>query len=312
MKLYSDTQRVILRKFMARAWPGPVLAKRRVAVVGLPRSGTSWLAKAISLSNGVSYYFEPDYCLDKQYIFKYLAAEEVDNVLHRHVSFALKGRILHQYVIGEQGFREILFHPFSDTVLVKFVHLPLCLDWMALNFPDLKVVQIVRHPVPLFLSWKQRSWDPANSLGRLLSQEKLVEGPLVQYANIMRNAKTYWEKAGAFWGAVVRMQYDQHRDGWYLYEHEWFCQDSVSRIRWLIESLGLKWNERILDFLTGKDRGQGVAGPGYGKWRDPKDEINKWKSKVTDDDLKELQSTLECFDLPFYAGLQSDVHWKGG
>ena len=310
MNLYTNTQRAVLRQLLAHAWPGPVSAEKKIAVVGLPRSGTSWLAKAISLSNGVSYYFEPDYLLNKQYIYKYLAAEEVDKVLQKHITNALKGRVLHEYVIAEQSLREILLHPFSDTVLVKFVHLPLCLDWMASNFPDLKIVQIVRHPVPQFLSWKERDWDPAYNLELLLSQEKLMEGPLNQYANIMHNAKTFWEKAGAFWGAIVRMQYDLHRDGWYLYEHEWFCQDSVSRIRWLIESLGLTWNDKILDFLTGKDRNKNAAGPGYGKWRDPKDEINKWKSKVTDDELRELKSILECFNLPFYVGLRSDVHWE--
>ena len=60
--------RPFARQILAKCMPGPVRAKRRIAVVGMPRSGTSWLAKALSLCDGVSYYFEPDQRLGFEYL----------------------------------------------------------------------------------------------------------------------------------------------------------------------------------------------------------------------------------------------------
>jgi len=301
--LYSREFRPLVRQLAINVWPGPVFAKRKLLVSGMPRSGTSWVAKLISLAEGVSYYFEPDNTLSRDYTFKYLGINDNAALLQTFMRDTFKGRVNSDYVIAEQGLVDILRHPLSHTVLAKVVHLPLALDWINHNFPDVVMVQVIRHPVPVFQSWKVRDWDPGYNLGLLLKQEPLMAGPLAPYRSVMQAADSYWTQAAALWSAIVKMQYLQHKDNFFMVEHEWLCFDPVPRVRSLIEGVGLEWNSNIENFLTKGGDGQ-VSGPGYGKWRNPSSEINKWKNKVSQSEMDEIWSVMACFDLPCYKNLE--------
>lgn len=308
MSFYLNNIRPALRQAIATTLPGPRWATQRIAVSGLPRSGTSWIAKAMSLAPGVTYYFEPDSVLSGDYWNIYLGADANSPAIERHLNDAFSGRVHTEYVIAEQGFREILTAWQADTVLVKWVKLVLCLDWFAEHFPQVKVVQTIRHPVPLALSWRPRGWNPAHHLNLMLAQPTLIEGPLKPYANIMREAGTFWEQTGAFWGAISLLQLRQHRPGWILREHEWYCMDPVNRIRELIDQVGLQWTDEVSRFITGEGRAQ--TGPGYGANRDPKTEVHKWEKKVTRAELDELEAVVRQFNLPFYRGLDPEAFWQ--
>jgi len=134
-----------------------------------------------------------------------------------------------------------------------------------------------------------------------------MQGPLRPYASVMHQAETYWEKAGAFWGAVTYMQLRAHRPGWILLEHEWLCFDANTRFRWLVEKLGLRWNEDIEEFLSPERKT--ISGPGYGEKRDPKSEIYKWKNSIKSSELQTLRDTLGYFSLPFYPNLDPEGFW---
>jgi len=307
MDMYQSTLRPILRQLFVRICPGPIRARRYIAVVGLPRSGSSWIAKSISLAQGVSYYFEPDQRMGESYRYKYVPVDEQEGRLESHVKMAFRGRFVDEYTIAEQGVREILSHCRSRTVLIKCIFQTLSLEWLSKHFPEVTVVQIIRHPVPQFLSWRQRGWNPDYNLQLLLNQPKLMKGPLQPYASVMHKAETYWEKSGAFWGAIAHMQLRAHRPNWFLLEHEWYCIDARQRIRWLIEQLGLVWNEVIAEFLSPNRKI--LSGPGYGERRDPKNEIHKWEKSVKASELETLQNTLKYFNLPFYPGLNPEGFW---
>jgi len=311
MALYTRHIRPRLRQALARTLPGPVRARRRIAVVGLPRSGSSWLARALSLAPGVAYYFEPERELGPAYYYAYRGASDSDPALLGHVRRSLAGRVVQESAIAEHSLDRLAAVPFAGTVLLKWVRLSLCLEWLNRHFPDLMVVQIVRHPVPQFLSWQARGWNPGRrALSLLLEQEALMDGPLRPFAGVMRSAESYWERAGAFWGAVAHLQWRSHRPRWVLAEHEWYCLDPESRIRGLVECLGLEWGDRIAEFLR-PDRARS-SGPGYGRRRDPRDEIHKWQGRITALELRELESVLRIFDLPFYPGLDPEASWRNG
>jgi len=293
------------RQTLARINPGPRWADLHIAVSGLPRSGTSWVAKALSLAKGVSYYFEPEHVLGRPYMHVYVPQDEFRKDLFAHIQRSLRGGVTSEYSLGEQGLREVLLHPFAKTVLVKWVWLTLSLDWVAKYFPDLQVIQIIRHPVPQFLSWRQRNWDPGFSLNLLLDQPSLMNGHLKPYANVMRRASTFWEKAGAFWGAMSFMQLRAHHSVWFLLEHEWFCLDANSRFRWMVKKIGLQWDDEIAEFLSPER--EIVSGPGYGKRRDPQSEVHKWRSKVTQQEIDKLGMVIAQFDLPFYRDLDPEA-----
>lgn len=125
-----------------------------------------------------------------------------------------------------------------------------------------------------------------------------MNGPLAGFQDTICNSTTYWQMAGAFWGAITYMQMKAHRPSWILKEHEWNCSDPITGIRWLVDQLELEWNADIDDFLS-EDRCI-ASGPGYSVKRNSQTEITKWHSKITPAELDELFTNIEPFDLPFY------------
>jgi hypothetical protein len=239
-----------------------------------------------------------------------MSSYSIDSYLECYLSRALRGRINDEYTIAEQGLAEILRNPFSTTVLLKLVRLPLALNWIATQFPGLRIIQIIRHPAPQFLSWRHRQWDPGWALRLLLAQQELMNGPLAPFEESMRAADTFWEKAGAFWGAVATIQLQSHREGWYLFEHEWYCSNAENRINWLLEQLGFTWTPEIERFIY---EGSGhSSGPGYGKHRDPRAEIHKWEGKLSALELHELENAIKEYQLPFYPSLDPEHSWLSG
>ena len=302
MSLYESHVRPLLRRQLFHWLPGPSRAHRFVAVAGLPRSGTSWLGKALSLADNVFYYFEPDQCLAAEHRYRYVSPEAEHAELVNNIDAALKGQLYSEYITTEMGLSDIVAQSSAETVLLKWVWLSFSLDFIAAHYPDIKVVQIIRHPIPQFMSWQQRDWDPGYALKQVLAQPLLMEGLLQPHAAMMHDARSYWEKAVAFWVATLILQqhaHANHRDkGWVLQPHEWFCEMPEQRIGDLISQLGLQWNAQVAKFLA-PDR-PGKSGAGYGQPRDPRQEINKWKSNVSATEQSEVNALLERYDVPFY------------
>jgi hypothetical protein len=246
--------------------------------------------------------------LPPEYHFRYVAEDEKDEYLRDHIDRSFRGKITDEYTIAEQSLWDLLLRPLSCTVLVKWVRLCLSLDWIAKHFPGVTVVQIVRHPVPLFLSWKTRDWDPGHNLQLLLCQEGLMKGRLAPYVTIMTRAQSYWEKAAALWGAINFMQWKAHRPHWIFRLHEWYCYNPENRIRWLAENLGLIWTKESHDFLR-PDR-KILRGPGYGRKRDSRSEIDKWRGKIGSTEIKQIHSVLKEFNLPYFRGTDPDQLFK--
>lgn len=306
MSIYTDHVRPVLRRHLFSLVPGPNHATRHVAVAGLPRSGTSWLAKILALSSGVFYYFEPDQCLGSDLRYKYVPRGQSDSEIRTNISSSLRGELYSDYITAELGLKHILGKRRAETVLLKWVWLSFALDYVADEFPQMKVVQIVRHPIPQFLSWRERDWDPAYSLKLVTRQPALMDGPLRGYADriLAAAAGSYWEGAVAFWAAAVLMQQraqtSNESRGWVLRTHEWFCEFPEQRMRWLIEHLGMAWNDDIARFLDpGIER---ASGPGYGKARNPRQEIDKWKGVVPLDEQREVEALIRGYGIDLYSG----------
>ncbi len=283
MSLYKQYLRPALRKHFFQLVPGPHNAVRHIAVAGLPRSGTSWLAKLLALSPRVLYYFEPDQCLGPEWHYRYIPEGSGESSVRENVSLSLSGDLYSDYITAELGLKQILIKSRAETVLLKWVWLSFSLDYVAESFPRLKVVQIVRHPIPQFLSWQQRGWDPAYWLKQVTDQPELMSGPLSPHAERMLAARSYWETAVAFWAAALLMQQRSdvrnQSNGWVLRTHEWFCEDPEERIRLLLGHLGMPWSSDISRFLDPTFARS--SGPGYGVVRDPRQEVDKWKGQVS-------------------------------
>jgi hypothetical protein len=61
----------------------------------------------------------------------------------------------------------------------------------------------------LFDSWRRLGWDPRPE--RLLKNARLVADHLGPFAELIRSATGYWERAGALWAATIYVIHRQTR-----------------------------------------------------------------------------------------------------
>ncbi len=302
--------------------------RRCVIVTGFPRSGTSWLAKSLSFAPGFTYYREPDNYhfvagAEKRFTYLYLTPDHDDPAYRRLMSRAAAGHVATARTM-RQNPGPLLRHlgrpgralgerfPFlffrKRHVLLKLVFANLNLAWLSAHLPRARQVCVLRHPCGQFESWQRQGWEPRPA--RLLENPRLVKDHLAPFAETIRAASTYWERAGALWAATVHVIHRQtERDGSRMVlSHEWLCADPVARFRELYQRLELKWTAKAEAFLRDAD----IEGDErtYSMTRAAVAEIDKWKTRLHPDEVEQCRRFVEPFGLPYYPGF--DPHASTG
>lgn len=299
-------------------------SRRCIIVSGLPRSGTSWVAKALSFAPGFTYYREPDNYdhvkgTHKYFDYLYLPVGRDDLAYHQHMTRVLNGQIATPFTMKEDpgpllgrlpqawsrclGSRLPFLYFRKSNLLIKLVRSNLALEWLSEYYPDAMQVHVLRHPCGLFASWRRNNWerDPK----RLLEDDVLVRDHLSPHVTTIRHARTFWEKAGALWGAtyvVIERQLAAHPN-WLLVQHEWLCQDPVAHFRALYSALDLTWNERVEVSIKSLNRPATDKNP-YSLTRLASEEIDKWKRQLTPNEIAECKCFVEKFGVGYYPGFE--------
>ncbi len=299
--------------------------RRCVIVTGFPRSGTSWVAKGLSFAPGFTYYREPDNYhfvpgAEERFTYLYLTAQHDDLPYRRHLTRAAAGEIatartlrqnpgpLLRYfggpgrALGER-FPVLFFR--KRHVLLKLVYANLNLDWLRANLPHAEQVCLLRHPCGMFDSWQRLGWDPQPV--RLLENARLVADHLAPFAEVIRTADTFWERAGALWGATTYVIHRQTRspDDRLVVAYEWLCGDPVARFRELYRKLDLRWTRRAEHFIRSSDSEEDQRT--YSMTRPTAMQVDKWKARLQPADIEACRRFVEPFELPYYPGFEPYV-----
>ena len=299
--------------------------RRCVVVAGFPRSGTSWLAKGLSFAPGFTYYREPDnYRLvpgaEERFAYLYLTAEHDDPAYRRLMTRAAAGEVatartmrqdpgpLLAYLGGPgralgERFPSLFLR--KRDVLLKLICANLNLEWLAANLPHARQVCVLRHPCGQFESWKRLGWEPRPE--RLLENPRLVADHLAPFAELIRSAAGYWERAGALWAATVYVIHRQSRPGpgRIIVTHEWLCADPVPRFRDLYHRLGMTWSPKAERFILASD-GEDDRRV-YSMRRPTVQQIDKWKERLGAEEVESCRRFVEPFGLPYYPGFEPHV-----
>jgi hypothetical protein len=299
--------------------------RRRVIVAGLPRSGTSWLAKSLSFAPGFTYYREPDNVdmvpgAEARFRTLYLTGDHDDAAYRSLMTRALDGRVATPFTMREdpgpliaalsgRGTRVAerlpLLYFRKRHVLVKLVNANLNLAWFSANFPGARQLYILRHPCGQFESWQRLGWDPDPHA--LLQNRRLVEDHLQPFVDLIAGARSFWERAGALWGAITHVVHRQTRSDSdrLLVAYEWLCGDPVPRFQELYRRLDLRWTDRTERFLRAADTD---ANPStYSMRRPTARQIDKWKQRLDPADIEACRRFVEPFGLPYYPEFEPRV-----
>lgn len=299
--------------------------RRCVLVAGFPRSGTSWLAKCLSFAPGFTYYREPDNFnfvpgAEERFAYLYLTGEHDDPAYRQLMMRAAAGEVatartmrqnpgpLLKY-LGRRGrslgerFPFLFFR--QRDVLLKLVYANLNLAWLAANLPHARQVCVLRHPCGQFDSWRRLGWEPRPE--RLLENARLVADHLAPFAELIRSASSYWERAGALWAATVYVIHRQTRTepGRIIVSHEWLCADPAARFEELYHRLGMTWSREAARFIRASDAEDDRQT--YSMTRPTARQIDKWKAHVSADDVEACRRYVEPFGLPYYPGFEPHV-----
>lgn len=302
-------------------------AVSKVLVVGLPRSGTSWVGKALGLAPETTYVHEPDGDHDP---FAYRArrgsfitpvlrpgdeAPELERLWRGAFaggqrSTAIRSRLawrLYRKSPVEQRWEawstgretrslkliSALATPLAAVstaqhVVAKTVRAEFCVEWISDRFAP-AVVVVERHPLNALSSWSELGYgkDP-----RALAP--LGEISLARWGVPAPNCDAPLIERQAFVygvGAATLREAARANSAWTVVSHEALCIDAQPSIRALLDQVGLDWGEATQRYLDESDR----DGSGYHTQRKAREQPDRWRSRLDSGQVDTITSTLAKF-----------------
>ncbi|MGI9603597.1 MAG: sulfotransferase [Acidimicrobiales bacterium] len=299
----------------------------RILVAGPPRSGTTWVAELLAAGEPVWSVHEPDnhrlwpsavvakagrgrqpVIADGDGALQYralwvAASQGADNrakpgIYARKAALKAVGtRVVDRLVIGNGALRhEAALHvlaaapkakPRSDSrpVVVKTVHANFSLEFVAEHFD--RVVLVRRDPRNAVASWLGLGWSVPRYEGDPGVMERVVEpAGLVPPARHEPTVDTAW--AYALLDHQVEAMSRAHPE-WLTVHHEQLCDDPLAELERLYHHAGLTWNAKVGAAVVATDR----EGAGYATRRKRSEQRDRWKKRLTDDQVKLIEQTLD-------------------
>jgi len=275
--------------------------KPPIYVVGLPRTGTSWIASVLNTAQGIKYFYEPFNCTNvpgaAQYCMRY--PYEDDSAFARYSRDAFAGRTNGRYVTTKLSWRYRRFRWWPGRVMVKDVCSCMALESIHQHISPITVI-VMRHPCAVAASWFRLKYDIDMYIQRLLNQPKLLHDYLKPFEHFLKNASNYWQKMGAFWGATytVMLQQQKIHPDWIVVQHEALCRDPVGQYRELFNKLNLHWT-KMTDELLNISTTQDSHKP-YLPHRVSSREPDKWKRELDPKQIEQVQQSVVPFGFPYY------------
>lgn len=296
--------------------------RRPILIVGLPRSGSSWLGNVLATGASMKYYREPFskswHPEAEPFQYAYVPAGAYNSAFDAYARRAFSGRIPSDRVAEHLWKRYHRFPRWPGRVLVKEVHAILGAERLE-EISGASIVVAIRHPASLAASWRRlgktrdifREWQQIGFQFERLSDPALLRDHLGPYQEILEYAQgtgaSDFEKVGAIWGAMYRVLLNQAASrGWKVVTHEQLCVDSRLEFKALFQELELEWTDQTEAYLlesTTVDNGKP-----FDTRRVSEDEVGKWREELTPTELRDTLHTATAFDIEAYPSLKYDAH----
>lgn len=221
--------------------------KPTILLAGTGRSGTSWLADIINFRNDFRYIFEP-FC-----------AREVSQVSElRPMQYLRPGNcdVKYMNIIGDViggRIRNSWADRFNDKLiirkrLIKVIRANLFLKWINVNFPDIRIVFLMRHPLAVARSKLKWNWGAAN---RFLEHAELIEDYLSSFKSEIESCGTTFERILFEWCVDNYVPLKQFKEGeMHIVFYEHLCVRPQEEVERLFGYLGIEYDHRVNDTIS--------------------------------------------------------------
>jgi hypothetical protein len=301
--------------------PTPIVPGRpdRVLLLGVARSGTRWLATALGNAEGTRVVKEPDN-VDADPTgsgvsrfgfgpYPMIARDDPAPQFRALWDLSFSDRVPNKPGLRRSAARAALRLPRgirdpllrrtaqamsalpgrSPHVVVKSIYAHFYVEWLLGHYEP-RVVVIQRNPLNAISSWIELGVHGFDLFDRPAIRERYLE-PLG--IRVPQASASVTQRTAAWVGlltTVLSGHVEQHPE-WLLVTHEELCIDPQVRIREVCEQVGLAWSEGIEHFLSESNR----PGEGFSHIRVTREQPNRWRKRLTDQQLAEIEEVLGQF-----------------
>lgn len=243
-----------------------------IIVIGMPRSGTSWLGQIIDSSPQVRFRLSPLF----SYAFKNAVDEHSSKEEYKRVfqgAYQTRDAFMCRTKERENGTYPVFEWKEDDPefLAIKMTRFHNLLPRMLELFENLKTVSLVRHPCGAIHSW-------------LTTPEEFPQGadPMQEWRT-GRCRKTGPEEFWGFedWKTVTRLHMDLEQkfpDRFIILQYETLVDHPIRETRKLFTFLGLKYAEQTESFLKSSHQ-RHERGP-YAVFKNPSVK-DRWKKELS-------------------------------
>jgi hypothetical protein len=271
---------------------------RCILLAGTARSGTTWMADLISSQIRARVMFEPFHSqkipeISNINYFQYLRPETRNDELLAYCRKVFSGAIRDKWIDRQ------ISSLFPKYRIIKEIRANLFLRWIHNNFLNIPILFLIRHPCAVVLSRMQLNWATDGDIEYFLSQDTLVEDFLVDKFDLIANANSPEEKHALIWCISNLVPLTHFSPGELnIIHYENLCLQPEIEIPRIFQIIGLDYDEMIFSSLDNPSRTvtrDSAVMHGL-------DRITQWKSKLSPQQIHNILSVVESFELDYLYG----------
>ena len=291
------------------------IQKRPIFVIGAPRTGTSWIAKTISMAHCIRYVREPIFQgkpegFDEKMNFIYLKSDDDYQEYERvwRTALSLKFWFSNRWLLIESSWWLRRFPFLPARLLVKEVNCILAVELISKLFNPYVIITI-RRPCGYVASGMRllKKGHPVVELKQLISQNSVFQ----EYSSLdqkwLLSLDDPISQMAAAYGMVYKVIANQmiKYPQWIILNHDYFCHNPKARFIDLFGILDVNYSKQVDEFL---DKVCSVSdGQLYSVQRKSADENIKWKSELNKTQIEIVKTIWFRLKLPFY---QDSIWWE--
>ena len=280
--------------------PAPPLRRPPVLVTGMPRSGTTWLARLLATAPGTALAGrEPMNPRGRQYALAgtlpgwaelTALSEQQERALRR----AYRGRS--PWVFSRYGRRQWAA-PLPWTRLVIKDPFAMLSVPSAVRTTSAAAVLLYRHPGAALASYRRMGWQPdLDELRPILDRHQQSHSGTGTGTRLPRPGEVEPAEAmGCFWSALYEIALDHAAEvpRLLIVSHEELATGGIPAARRLFAALGLRWGKGTETELLRESGGSGSASASAGLHdfaRSPREVAGAWRGQLGAGELERVEA----------------------